>query len=145
MLMPIHLLFAVFDVIYQGLNWHSLFCTKLLSLVLSIYLFCVREILIRSAGSGSGPYGHFSTEQGSAILNVDPSPTSSYVTAQCVAERRRTRNITLASLWIKCLRCGNVLNWTAKVVQRRHVTSAVQPFREGVTKKVAFNTTHLIQ
>ena len=32
------------------------------------------------------------------------------VRAQFVAERRRTRNVTLANLPIKCLQCGNNLN-----------------------------------
>ena len=63
-----------------------------------------------------------------------------YIRAQFVAELRCTRNVTVANVWIKCLRCGNILNQKANAVQRRHVTSAIWPLHSGVTK---FNTTHL--
>ena len=47
------------------------------------------------------------------------------VRAQFLAESRCVHNVTLADLWIICLQCGNNLNWKAKVVQRRHVASAI--------------------
>ena len=42
-----------------------------------------------------GRYVDFSTDWGSAILNVDPS---------------HARDVILANLWIKCLQCGSNLN-----------------------------------
>ena len=53
-----------------------------------------------------------------------------------MAERRRAHNVTLANFLIKCLQCGNNLNWNVKAVQGRHVTSATG---------AVFNTTHLIR
>ena len=58
-----------------------------------------------------GTYGHFFTERGLAIFNVDPCPRFIYLfRAQFVAELRRTCNVTLANLWIKCLQFGNISN-----------------------------------
>ena len=53
-----------------------------------------------------GRYGHFSTDRGAAILNVDH--IFFYIRAQFVAELRCACNITLANLWINCLQCGDL-------------------------------------
>ena len=59
-------------------------------------------------------------------------------------KHRCAGNVTLANLWIKCLQCGNILILTEKAVQQCYVTSAIQPFREGVTKEPHLKAIKLI-
>ena len=97
MLMPIHLLSVVFDVIYQGLNWQSLVCTKLPGYTTAMYLsldnpawwvkltlelFGFHQSFSHQISKSNWIYLFIYFVRDGPILNVDPSLTFSYFIAK---------------------------------------------------------------
>ena len=84
------------------------------------YNIVVRDIPIRSVGSGSGRSGHFSADWNQQFWTWTQARFFIYlfiffnVRAQFVAERIHARNVTWANLWLKCLQCGNNLKLESK-------------------------------
>ena len=137
MLMPIHLLFAVFDVNYQGLNWHSLFCTKLLSLVLSMYLFCAGEVLIRSVGSITvkrGPKSNFFLRHSTICVRTQTHAYhySGNPVDQMSAVWKCFKLDSESSPMATCNFCSTTISWGGnKKAEKSYTFDTIKYYREG--------------
>ena len=60
-----------------------------------------------------------------------------------MAEHGCACNVTLGNLWIKCMQCGKWLNYKAKALLQRHVTSAIRPLRGGEMKELHLKIQHV--